>query len=179
MTNTTYDTLYLCEKPSQARALAKQLGAFHNEHGVYTGGGAVVLNAYGHLLNLAMPDEYSDHDHGPWSLSNLPIVPKKWEWRVKEEHLQHYAKIGKWLDRVKTVVIATDPDEEGEVIGRQILYELGFKGNILRLWASALNSNSLNQALKNLLPLSATDTTYRAGCVRRQLDWLYGINLSR
>jgi DNA topoisomerase III len=179
MTNTTYDTLYLCEKPSQARALARQLGANQNEDGVFTGGGAVVLNAYGHLLNLAMPDEYSDHDRGPWRLSNLPIVPKKWKWKVKEEHLQHYAKIGAWLDRVKTVVIATDPDEEGEVIGRQILYELGFKGNILRLWASALNSSSLNQALKNLLPLSATDTTYRAGCVRRQLDWLYGINLSR
>jgi DNA topoisomerase-3 len=77
------------------------------------------------------------------------------------------------------VVIATDPDEEGEVIGRQILTSLGFKGNILRLWASALDPGSLDQALKNLLPLSATDTVYRAGCVRRQLDWLYGINLSR
>ena len=142
MINRTYDTLYLCEKPSQARALARQLGASNNEDGVFTGGGAVVLNAYGHLLNLAMPDEYSDHDRGPWSLRNLPIVPRKWEWKVKAEHIEHYNKIAAWVDRVKTVVIATDPDEEGEVIGRQILYELGFKGNILRLWASALNSNS-------------------------------------
>lgn len=77
------------------------------------------------------------------------------------------------------MVIATDPDEEDEVIGRQILCELGFKGNIKRLWVSALDPNSLKQALGNLLPLSATDTAYRAGCVRRQLDWLYGINLSR
>lgn len=179
MTNRAYDTLYLCEKPSQARALARQLGATRNEDGVFTGGGAVVLNAYGHLLNLAMPDEYSDHDRGPWSLSNLPIVPRKWEWKVKAEHIEQYNKIAAWLDRVNTVVIATDPDEEGEVIGRQILYELGFKGNILRLWASALDPDSLKHALKNLLPLSATDTAYRAGCVRRHLDWLYGINLSR
>lgn len=179
MTNATYETLYLCEKPSQARALARQLGASNNEDGVFTGGGAVVLNAYGHLLNLAMPDEYSDHDRGPWSLSNLPIVPKKWEWKVKAEHIEHYNKIAAWLDRVNKVVIATDPDEEGEVIGRQILSELGFKGSIQRLWASALDPNSLKQALNNLLPLSDTDTAYRAGCVRRQLDWLYGINLSR
>lgn len=180
MNNQPYHTLYLCEKPSQARTLAKQVGAGTYEDGVYTGRGAVVLSAYGHLLNLSMPEEYShDHDHGPWSLEKLPILPEKWEWKVKENHLQHYHKVGQWLDRVKTAVIATDPDDEGEVIGRQILYAFGFKGNILRLWASALDPDSLNQALKNLLPLSATDTVYRAGCVRRQLDWLYGINLSR
>lgn len=172
-----YDTLYLCEKPSQARALAKQLGAGKTEDDVYVGGGNVVLNAYGHLLNLAMPADYGHS--GPWNLNTLPILPEKWEWKVKAEHQQQYNKIAVWLERVKTVVIATDPDEEGEVIGRQILYELGFKGNIRRLWVSALDTNSLKQALGNLLPLSATDTAYRAGCVRRQLDWLYGINLSR
>ncbi len=172
-----YDTLYLCEKPSQARALAKQLGASKTEDDVYVGGGNVVLNAYGHLLNLAMPADYGDS--GPWNLNLLPIIPQKWEWKVKAEHQQQYNKIAVWLERVKAVVIATDPDEEGEVIGRQILYELGFKGNIKRLWVSALDPNSLKQALGNLLPLSATDTAYRAGCVRRQLDWLYGINLSR
>ena len=118
-------------------------------------------------------------DSGPWNLNTLPILPQKWEWKVKAEHQQQYNKIAFWLERVKTVVIATDPDEEGEVIGRQILSELGFKGNIKRLWVSALDPNSLKQALGNLLPLSATDTAYRAGCVRRQLDWLYGINLSR
>ncbi len=172
-----YDTLYLCEKPSQARALAKQLGASKTEDGVYVGDGNIVLNAYGHLLNLAMPEDYGHS--GPWNLNTLPILPQKWEWKVKAEHQQQYNKIAFWLERVKTVVIATDPDEEGEVIGRQILSELGFKGNIKRLWVSALDPNSLKQALGNLLPLSATDTAYRAGCVRRQLDWLYGINLSR
>lgn len=172
-----YDTLYLCEKPSQARALAKQLGATKTEDEVYVGGGNVVLNAYGHLLNLAMPEDYGHS--GPWSLNTLPILPQKWEWKVKAEHQQQYNMIAVWLERVKTVVIATDPDEEGEVIGRQILYELGFKGNVRRLWVSALDPTSLKQALGNLLPLSATDSAYRAGCVRRQLDWLYGINLSR
>ena len=172
-----YDTLYLCEKPSQARALAKQLGASKTEDDVYIGGGNVVLNAYGHLLNLAMPADYGHS--GPWNLNTLPILPQKWEWKVKAEYQQQYNKIAVWLERIKTVVIATDPDDEGEVIGRQILYELGFKGNIMRLWVSALDPNSLKQALGNLLPLSATNTAYHAGCARRQLDWLYGINLSR
>lgn len=179
MKNQNYHTLYLCEKPSQARMLAKRLGADNEEDGVFTGCGIVVLNAYGHLLELSKPEEYGDHYRGPWRLDNLPILPETWKWKVNDEHLQHYHKIGRWLARVSTVVIATDPDEEGEVIGRQILYDLGFKGTILRLWASALDPKSLKRALENLLPLSATDTAYRAGCVRRQLDWLFGINLSR
>lgn len=87
-----YDTLYLCEKPSQARALAKQLGASKTEDDVYIGGGNVVLNAYGHLLNLAMPADYGHS--GPWNLNTLPILPQKWEWKVKAEHIKQYNKIG-------------------------------------------------------------------------------------
>ena len=58
---------------------------------VYVAGGNVVLNAYGHLLNLAMPADYGDS--GPWSLNTLPILPQKWEWKVKAEHQQSLRRL--------------------------------------------------------------------------------------
>ena len=170
-------TFYLCEKPSQARMLAKMLGADKGEDGAFVGNGVIVGNAIGHLLNLAMPDDYIGDQR--WSLDSLPILPQNWVWKVSDKHRAQYDKIGVWLKKADSVVIATDPDEEGEVIGRQIIQAHGYTGKVSRLWASALDPSSLDKALKNLLPLSATDSYYHAGRVRRELDWLYGMNLSR
>lgn len=170
-------TFCLCEKPAQARALAKILGADVTEDGFYVGEGVVVGNAFGHMLNLSMPDHYIGDRK--WSLDSLPILPQEWTWQVSDKHRDHYEKIGAWLKKCDAVVIATDPDEEGEVIGRQILHGHGYNGKVMRLWASALDPASLGKALNNLLPLAATDAFYNAGRVRRELDWLYGMNLSR
>jgi DNA topoisomerase-3 len=170
-------TFYLCEKPSQARTLAKILGAAQGPDKMHFGDGVVIGHAFGHMLNLAMPEEYIDK--GPWRLDNLPIVPGKWIWKVKEEHREHFENIGEYLRKSNTVVIATDPDEEGEVIGRQILLAHGYTGKVLRLWMSALEPESLKKSLQNLLPLSATDHFYHAGRVRHEMDWLFGMNLSR
>jgi len=173
----THTTFYLCEKPSQARTLANILGAAKGPNKMHFGDGVVIGHAFGHMLNLAMPEEYIGK--GPWCLDSLPIVPGKWIWKVKEEHREHFENIGKYLQKANTVVIATDPDEEGEVIGRQILLAHGYTGKVLRLWMSVLEPESLKIALKNLLPLSATDHFYHAGRVRHEMDWLFGMNLTR
>ena len=170
-------TFYLCEKPSQARTLARLLGAGKCPDGMHAGPGVVVGHAFGHLLNLAMPEEYVGS--GKWSLHNLPILPPNWVWQVVERHRDHYDQIGRYLKMADAVVIATDPDEEGEVIARQILHGHGYTGPVSRLWASALDPASLKTALQNLLPLSATDACYHAGRIRHEMDWLFGMNLSR
>ena len=170
-------TFYLCEKPSQARTLAKLLGAQIGPDGMHAGCNVVVGHAFGHLLNLAMPEEYVGS--GKWSLHNLPILPPNWVWQVVERHRDHYDQIGRYLKMADAVVIATDPDEEGEVIARQILHGHGYTGPVSRLWASALDPASLKTALQNLLPLSATDACYHAGRIRHEMDWLFGMNLSR
>lgn len=176
-TQPTNTTFYLCEKPSQARTLAKVLGAEEGSDKMHFANGVVIGHAYGHLLSLAMPEEYVGN--GKWRLDNLPILPKNWVWKVNEKHRAHFENIGKYLQNANTVVIATDPDEEGELIGRQIIQAHGYKGGVYRLWASALNPASLENALQNLHHISATDHFYQAGYIRHQLDWLYGMNLTR
>ena len=54
--------------------------------------------------------------------------------------------------QAKLVVIATDIDREGETIARELLDLAGFRGQIKRLWLSALDEASIRKAL----PLSKT-----------------------
>jgi len=172
-------TLFLCEKPSQARILAKLLGADQYEDGAHHNEdvNVIVTNAFGHMLNLAMPELYIGD--GQWKLEDIPFLPEQWRWTINDKSGSQYHAIGRWLKKVDRVVIASDPDDEGEVLAREVLLAHQFKGNVFRLWASALDPDSLNAALENLLPVSATDSYYRAGRMRRLLDWLYGMNLSR
>lgn len=176
-TQPTNTTFYLCEKPSQARTLAKVLGAEKGRDQMHFANGVVIGHAYGHVLSLAMPEEYVGNEK--WRLDNLPILPKNWVWQVREEHRVHFENIGKYLNKADMVVLATDPDEEGEVIGRQILQAHNFAGKVSRLWVSALERESLKKALQNLRPLSETDHFYHAGRVRHEMDWLFGMNLTR
>jgi DNA topoisomerase-3 len=171
--------LYLCEKPSQAKTLAQLVGADSYVDGVWHGHKLTVVAAQGHLLELATLDEYGGK--GKWAIEDLPVLPREWVLQVKTDERSQalFKKIGHYLKAADHVVIATDPDDEGELIGRDILHAHNFSGKISRLWASALNPDALRAALNNLLPLSATDGNYRAASLRRKLDWLFGMNLSR
>lgn len=170
-------TLYLCEKPSQARALAKAIGAHRAESGAFEGDGVIVTHCYGSMLSLATPDHYLNDS--AWLVEALPVVPDKWDLVVIPAVRDQFAKIGHLLGRADQAVIATDPDDAGEVIGRHVLMAHGFNKPVKRLWASALDSNSLLTAVKNLLDLSETESYYRAGLVRMKMDWLFGMNLTR
>ncbi|MEI7997392.1 MAG: DNA topoisomerase, partial [Methylococcaceae bacterium] len=132
---------------------------------------------FGHLRELAKPDSYIDSTR--WNIESLPVLPNKWRWETSPKHLEHYNKIGQLLNGVSNVVIATDADDEGEVIGRQILEGHQFSGNAKRVWISALDQDNLIEAIKNPLSLSSTQSVYRAGLIRNKLDWLFGMNLSR
>ena len=172
-------TLYLAEKPSQAKLIAQTLGATTFAARAWHSPDIVVIPARGHMLNLATADEYVGN--GRWTLSDLPILPNQWIWNISDEPevREQFAAIGEYLKHATNVVIATDPDEEGEVIGRAILLAHNYKGKVSRLWTSALDPNGLSNALSNLQPISATDSYYRAGMIRRELDWLFGMNFSR
>lgn len=169
--------IYLCENPLQARTLARVLGVSRKDSGAYVGENVIVTYCFGHMLNLAPPEAYIGH--AKWDVSNLPIVPLDWKWTVNSKHQEQFDNIGRWLQMADSVVIATDPDEEGEVIGRQVLRAHKYSGPVQRLWASALDNGSLKKALNNLLPLENTDSIYRAGVMRRYLDWMFGMNLTR
>ncbi|MBF0182562.1 MAG: DNA topoisomerase III [Magnetococcales bacterium] len=174
----TRATLYLCEKPSQARDIARILGASGRREGYLEGGGVRVSWCLGHLLEMWMPEDYQAAWRS-WRLESLPIVPEHWQRRAKSDTSRQLAVI-QWLLRESVaVVIATDADREGETIAREILEECGYRGEISRLWLSALDDVSIRKALAVMRPGQWSEPLYRAGVGRARADWLVGINLSR
>lgn len=85
----------------------------------------------------------------------------------------------KLIKQAKLVVIATDIDREGETIARELLDLAGFRGQIKRLWLSALDDASIRKALGALKDNEETLPLYYAGLARSRADWLIGMNFSR
>ncbi|EBI5643504.1 DNA topoisomerase III [Salmonella enterica subsp. diarizonae] len=171
--------LFLCEKPSQARDIAKFIGAGQRGDGFLSGPGVTVTWARGHLLEQADPEAYGGQYGNPWRLDVLPFVPQQWKLEVKKDARSQFSVINRLLKQVDEVVIATDADREGEVIARELLEYCRFQGRVFRLWLSALDDASIRSALANIWPSEKTEALYRAGVGRGRADWVTGMNLTR
>lgn len=171
--------LFLCEKPSQARDIAKFIGAGQRGDGFLSGPGVIVTWARGHLLEQAEPEAYGEQYGKPWRLEALPLVPQQWKLEVKKDGRAQFSVINRLLKQVDEVVIATDADREGEVIARELLEYCRFQGRVFRLWLSALDDASIRNALANIWPSEKTEALYRAGVGRGRADWVTGMNLTR
>lgn len=170
--------LYLCEKPSQARDIAKILGVTRKTEHCLEGQDITVTWCYGHLLETVPPEAYDARFKG-WRLSDLPIVPDIWQVAPVVKAKRQLVAIKNLLKKTRVVVIATDADREGELIGREVLDFCKYKGEIKRLWLSALDDASIKKALKEVRPGESTQALYAAGLGRQRADWLVGINLTR
>ena len=170
--------LYLCEKPSQARDIANVLGVHQRHDGYLSGDNKIVTWCFGHLLEMAEPHAYGKQ-YKRWSLESLPIIPQRWEHNTKKGAAKQLAIIKRLIKKENHIVIATDADREGEVIAREVMRVAGFKGDVSRLWLSALDNASIRKALNNMKAGKETDTLYYAGVVRSRCDWLVGMNLTR
>ncbi|HDD2120795.1 TPA: DNA topoisomerase III [Salmonella enterica] len=171
--------LFLCEKPSQARDIAKFIGAGQRGDGFLSGPDVIVTWARGHLLEQADPEAYGEQYGNPWRLDVLPFVPQQWKLEVKKDGRAQFSVINRLLKQVDEVVIATDADREGEVIARELLEYCSFQGRVFRLWLSALDDASIRNALANIWPSEKTEALYRAGVGRGRADWVTGMNLTR
>ncbi|EBX0888041.1 DNA topoisomerase III [Salmonella enterica subsp. enterica serovar Oslo] len=171
--------LFLCEKPSQARDIAKFIGAGQCGDGFLSGPGVIVTWARGHLLEQAEPEAYGEQYGNPWRLDVLPFVPQQWKLEVKKDGRAQFSVINRLLKQVDEVVIATDADREGEVIARELLEYCRFQGRVFRLWLSALDDASIRNALANIWPSEKTEALYCAGVGRGRADWITGMNLTR
>ncbi|MBU0655265.1 MAG: DNA topoisomerase III [Gammaproteobacteria bacterium] len=170
--------LYLCEKPSQARDIARVLGANGRGDGFLHGNGVQVTWCFGHLLEQAEPAAYGEQ-YKRWNLASLPILPQQWKLEVKKSGAKQFKVVKALLAKVQHVVIATDADREGEMIAREVMELCRYRGEVSRLWLSALDDASIRKALGQLKPGSATEKLYQAGLARSRADWLVGMNLSR
>lgn len=172
-------TLYLAEKPSQARDIAEAIGLKSRANGYLEVAGGRVTWAIGHLLEQAMPEEYDDKWGGRWSFSALPMIPDTWKMNVVRNKVAQVKLIKNLLKDAREVVIATDAGREGELIARELLTYCKYRGPVKRLWTSSLVKSDIQKALKALKPGSATEPLHEAALARSRADWLYGMNGSR
>ncbi len=170
-------TLYICEKPSQARDIANVLGVKDRQEGFIEGKEAIVTWCLGHLLELAPPETYCENLK-PWRMAVLPVIPDKWKMVPKKKTQQQLNKIKKLLKRSNLVIIATDADREGEVIGREVLDYCNYQGKINRLWLSALDEVSIKKALADMRSGDETYPLYQSGLGRQRADWSIGMNMT-
>jgi DNA topoisomerase-3 len=170
--------LFLCEKPSQGRDIARVLGAQQRQNGYCSGANLVVTWCIGHLVEAAPPEAYGP-EYKSWSLETLPIIPRRWQLEVKPSTVTQFKIVEKLIASAMEVVIATDADREGELIAREILDLCAYRGPVLRLWLSALNDISIRTALGALKPGRDTLPLYHAALGRSRADWIVGMNLTR
>jgi len=170
--------LFLCEKPSQAKDIARMLQATRRGDGCWLGAGVTVTWCIGHLLETAPPDAY-DARYKRWTLEDLPIVPERWKMLVKPKTAAQFKVVKRLLGEADELVIATDADREGEMIARELLDYCRYRGPIQRLWLSALDDASIRKALAALKPGAETFSLYHSALGRSRADWLIGMNLSR
>ena len=170
--------LYLCEKPSQGRDIARILGANQRKEGYLQGDKLIVSWCIGHLLEMIPPDEY-DPKYKRWSFVHLPILPQDWKMTAKKSTSKQLTVLKNLLKRSHSVVIATDADREGETIAREVLDYFNYNGSTRRLWLSALDTVSIQRALDTIRPSKETEPLYHSGLARGRADWLIGMNLTR
>ena len=173
-------TLFLCEKPDQAMKVARELGPVARKDGwVECKDGVVVTWARGHLYQPMMPEDYSE-ELKRWTWDTLPIIPKPFKFKARDDSSKKMVRIiNGLLDRTQEVVIATDPDREGELIAYEILVEKGYRGRILRAVLKDLTQAAIRKALANLEPGEKWHPEYQAALARTCADWVVGMNMSR
>ncbi len=111
-------TLIIAEKPSVAIDLAKVLGRFDKKDGYLENERYVVSWAFGHLLELAEPEDY-DPAWKRWDINSLPILPESFKMREIPSGRKQLGVLKKLLrsKEVNMVVDACDAGREGECMG--------------------------------------------------------------
>jgi len=172
--------LVIAEKPSVAADISRALRGFVRKGDYFESDEYLLSSAVGHLLELAVPDEY-EVKKGKWSFKHLPVIPPYFELAPLEKSEQRLNLLLRLMKRrdVSGLINACDAGREGELIFRYIVQHARIKKPIERLWLQSMTPQSIRdgfnslRADKELLPLADA-----AKC-RSEADWLVGINGTR
>ncbi|MDD2979269.1 MAG: DNA topoisomerase 3 [Hespellia sp.] len=172
--------LVIAEKPSVARSIAEVLGAGEQKEGYLKGNGYLVSWCIGHLIELVSADTYKE-EWKKWDYGTLPIIPKDWQFCVKDATKKQYGILKKLLlsDEVEEVICATDAGREGELIFRLVYDYAGCEKPMKRLWISSMEERAIREGFDNLKDGSVYDRLYQSAVCRSEADWLVGINATR
>lgn len=177
----------IAEKPSVAREIAAIVGAKNRREGYIEGNGYVVTWAFGHLVGLAMPEQYGIEG---FKAENLPILPPKFillprqiregkEYKTDPGVVKQLGIIKELFAIADRIVVATDAGREGELIFRYIYTYLDCRKPFVRLWISSLTDKAIREGLQHLRPGEEYDNLYLSAKARSEADWVVGINASQ
>jgi len=173
-------TLIIAEKPSVANDIAKTLGGFTKHDEYFESDQYVLSSAVGHLLEIAVPEEY-DVKRGKWSFANLPMIPPHFALNPiakTESRLKVLNKLIKRKD-VTALINACDAGREGELIFRLIAQNAKAKQPIRRLWLQSMTPNAIREGFTKLRSDEEMMPLADAARCRSEADWLIGINGTR
>ena len=180
-------TCIIAEKPSVARDIARIIGTNHKEDGFIEGNGYLVTWAFGHLITLAMPEQYG---YSTYQEEELPIIPQPFQLIVRQIRkgkdfeddpvaLKQLKIIRSCFEKSDQIIVATDAGREGELIFRYIYSYLDCSKPFQRLWISSLTDKAIRDGFEKLKAGREYDALFLAGKARSEADWLVGINASR
>ncbi|MDP2411823.1 MAG: type I DNA topoisomerase [Pseudolabrys sp.] len=147
------------ESPSKAKTINKYLGP-----------GYEVLASFGHIRDLPAKDGSVDPD------ANFKML-----WEIDPQSQKRVNDIAHALKGADTLILATDPDREGEAISWHVLEALNekkaLKGQAIeRVVFNAITKQSVTEAMKH--PRAIDGALVDAYLARRALDYLVGFTLS-
>ncbi|WP_170404191.1 type I DNA topoisomerase [Ruegeria arenilitoris] len=148
------------ESPAKAKTINKYLGSNYT-----------VLASYGHVRDLPPKDGSVDPEHE---------FAMKWE--VGNDSRKHVKAIADALKEDNALILATDPDREGEAISWHLQEALTKRRSIKkdtpvsRVTFNAITKDAVTEAMQN--PREVDMPLVEAYLARRALDYLVGFNLS-
>jgi len=177
----------IAEKPSVGKDIARVLGVKDSKKGYMEGNGYAITWAFGHLVTLAMPEDYRTERYSKQDLPILPtpfkFTPRKVKGKYKYDPdpaaLAQLKLIKQLLDKCDSIIVATDAGREGELIFRNIYNYLECTKPFSRLWISSLTDSAISDGLANLKDGKQYDSLYLAAEARSKADWMVGVNASR
>ncbi|MCC0075986.1 MAG: type I DNA topoisomerase [Rhodobacter sp.] len=148
------------ESPAKAKTINKYLGSDYT-----------VLASFGHVRDLPAKDGSVDPEH------DFDMT-----WEVAADSKKHLKAITDALKADNDLILATDPDREGEAISWHLTEALSKSRAIKkdtpikRVVFNAITKSAVTEAMKN--PRQVDMELVRAYLARRALDYLVGFNLS-
>jgi DNA topoisomerase I len=151
--------LVIVESPAKAKTIKK-----------YLGNDFEVLASYGHVRDLLPREGAVDVDHG-FAMT----------YQLIDKNARHVDAISRALRKADRLVLATDPDREGEAISwhlYELLQEKGLLKNkeVVRVVFHEITKRAVQEAVA--APRQLSFDLVNAQQARRALDYLVGFNLS-
>src|SRR5918993_326117 len=151
--------IVVVESPAKAKTINKYLGK-----------GYEVLASFGHVRDLPAKDGSVDPD------DDFRMI-----WELESRGAKRVSEIAKAVKGAEKLILATDPDREGEAISWHVLEALREKRALKdvlveRVTFNAITKDSVQTAMRQ--PREIDAALVDAYLARRALDYLVGFNLS-